>query len=534
MKLIYNSSFLIFSGLIPVKGKTSLAIQLLYELPIMNVYSDRRFFIQCESATSSDGLLMVVANQLGFSRSQSQPLEKITQFFVDKEGKCLLVLDNFETAWDTEDKTNVEAILGTLADIGNLCLIVTMRGTEMPRGVAWTRPFLSPLRPLERDAARQAFFALNECAEDDPAVDELLEKLDRVPLAVALVGVRAQFSRPREILDAWGGGMKLERTANRMDSVDVSIKISLEADRVRSTPEAIELLGALAMLPDGVREDAVCEMFAHVPKVQEALAVLLQTALAYRDSSRANDEHSTSGDTIRVLAPIRQYMQRAQPILPIHRACLEAYYVTLSSWITKVGTSEGAQAVAILTPEVGNMHCIIGDALGSYVRGDGLGKAGIDDVPEAQNNESKFHEGGRADARLTGLMECTFRMARFLRYTSLGSARTVELGIAAAAKHKHTKLEGRGKLALAQLGRSLGKRSEALKLAKEALALATSVDDTYAMAECCHILGVLSIMAGSTAETPKHLEEGIRLAVLAGNEACQVRLKFTFINLGWI
>lgn len=510
---------------------------MLHEPHIAEVYEDRRFFIQCESATSSDGLLMTVANQLGFSRSQSQPLEKIVPFFVDRGARCLLILDNFETPWDTQDKTNVETILAALASVQNLCLVVTMRGAEMPRGVAWTRPFLPPLRPLEHDAARQAFFALNECAEDDPAVDELLEKLDRVPLAVALVGVRAQFSRPREILDAWGGGMKLERTANRADSVDVSIRLSLDAERVRRAPEAVELLGALVMLPDGVREDAVSEVFAHVPRVQEALAVLLQTALAYRDGSRANEEGSASAnvDTIRVLAPIRQYMQRIHPILPIHRACLEAYYVALSSWILKVGTSEGALAIAVLTPEIGNMHSVIGDALGWYARGDGSGGL-ASDTPEGQGNDSepKTQEGGRADARLTGLMECACRMTRFQRYTSLGSSRTVEIGVAAAAKHKQTKLEGRGKLALAQLRRSLGKRSEALKLAEEALALATSVDDTYAMAECCHTLGVLSTMVGSGAETRKHFEEGIRLAVLAGNEACQVRLTISFINLNWI
>lgn len=186
---------------------------MLHESQIQEAYNDRRFFVQCESSTSGDGLLMAIANQLGFSRSQSHPLEKVTQFLVDQAARCLLVLDNFETAWDTEDKSNVETVLGALADIENVCLVVTMRGAEMPRGVAWTRPFLPPLRPLEHDAARQAFFALNECSEEDASVDELLEKLDRVPLAVALVGVRAQFSRPREILDAWGGGMKLERTA---------------------------------------------------------------------------------------------------------------------------------------------------------------------------------------------------------------------------------------------------------------------------------------------------------------------------------
>ncbi|KLO10688.1 TPR-like protein [Schizopora paradoxa] len=506
-------------------GKTNLAIQMLYESHIVKLYDDRRFFIQCESATSSDGLLMAIANQLGFSRSQNQPLDKIVQLFVDKSARCLLVLDNFETPWDTEDKTNVETILGTLADVQNLCVVITMRGTEMPLGVAWTRPFLPSLRPLDHDSARQAFFALNECAEDDAAVDELLEKLDRVPLAVALVGVRAQFSRPRQILDAWGAGLKLERIANRVDSVDVSIRLSLEADRVRRTPEATELLGALAMLPDGVREDVVGEVFAHVPRAHEALAVLLQTALAYRDGSRASQGESTSqnADTIRVLAPIRQYMQRMHPILPIHRACLEAYYVALSSWILKVGTSEGMQAIAILTPEIGNMHSVIGDALSWYIRGDGSEET-IGTLPGGLHDKLVLKaQGEHADARLVGLMECACRMTRFQRYTSLGSSRTVETGIAAAAKLKQPNLEGRGKLALAQLRRSTGKRSEALKLAEEALALATLADDTYAMAECCHTLGTISTLTGSGAETRKHFEEGIRLAVLAGNEACQAK-----------
>ena len=91
----------------------------------------------------------------------------------------ILVLDNFESPWEPHGtRIEVEEVLGRIADIKNLTLVITMRGVERPKGIAWSKPFFPPLQPLSSLSSRHIFVDITDSSvaipfnEDDHDHDE--------------------------------------------------------------------------------------------------------------------------------------------------------------------------------------------------------------------------------------------------------------------------------------------------------------------------------------------------------------------------
>jgi hypothetical protein len=92
----------------------------LHHPAIMEKYN-LRHFISCESANTCAGLVRIIGLQLGVEPSTSAIVRHFGQC-----GPCLVVLDNFETPWETiESRAQVEEFLSLLADIPSLALLVS-------------------------------------------------------------------------------------------------------------------------------------------------------------------------------------------------------------------------------------------------------------------------------------------------------------------------------------------------------------------------------------------------------------------------
>jgi hypothetical protein len=117
----------------------------------------------------------------------------------------------------------------------------------------------------------------------------------------------AQFETPMALLERWDSeytSMLTRGRKHRLSSLDISIKVSLDSPSMRSNPDAQDLLGLLALLPDGVQTNKhLVEIASDIPKVASAGALLRQVSLAYTDGSRV----------LRVLAPIRLFIQTNYP-----------------------------------------------------------------------------------------------------------------------------------------------------------------------------------------------------------------------------
>ena len=331
----------------PGIGKSAVCLAALHHEKVQRRFGERRWFVRCDGAASAEALLSGLASELGVTGEGSPGtlLDRITEVLT--AGHAVVVLDNFETPW-TADPLPVEELLRTLGAVPSAGLAVSARGTARPAGLRWSD--FAMLSPLPLADARRLFLAVAgpEFATD-PQLDRLLAGLDGVPLAVQLLGYAAQGQPLSEVAARWRtqrtGMLQRMGGASRELSVAVSAETSITSPMM--TEVSLRLLTLMGVLPDGIdREDLTVLLPAGG---LDAAAVLRQLGLAFDEGPR-----------LRMLAPIRDHVAVAYPpdSADLDRAI--AHYSQLAS-ITgdQVGTSQGAQAVARLQAETGNIAVML-------------------------------------------------------------------------------------------------------------------------------------------------------------------------------
>ncbi|KZW00746.1 hypothetical protein EXIGLDRAFT_830624 [Exidia glandulosa HHB12029] len=347
----------------PGMGKTSLALAVLHSSAVVARYEHRRYFVSCEGADERLGVLNVVAAAFGITNfTRAIGKTKLAAVFTNEP--TLVVLDNLESVWDSPNRsTDVEDDLAYLSSITGLSLVVTLRGSERPQGVPWTRPFLSPLEPLDPAAARQLFVSISDVTEDSVELDRLLAYFDNIPLAVALAACLAQYESITSLLAQWDESKSsmLRRSdgRHRLTSLDASIALSLESSRMNQARSARQLLSLLALLPHGAFSTDISLWACSLPDVSHAISALVQNALVWR----------TSDDRIRVLAPIREYMLLHHPPQDSDVRPLYTFYFGILGDLSpsSVVSNIPPEATAIIAPELENLRFLVIHALNHSV-----------------------------------------------------------------------------------------------------------------------------------------------------------------------
>ncbi|KAH7098013.1 hypothetical protein BKA62DRAFT_714379 [Auriculariales sp. MPI-PUGE-AT-0066] len=342
-------------------GKTSLALAVLHSTGVEHKYGARRFFVPCDAVSTGHDVFSIVSGELGLHAESTRALQKAVVQMLSSE-PTIIVFDNFESAWDdTSIREDAEALLALLDSLPNLAIILTMRGTERPVGLSWTRPFLPPLGPLDDEAAMQAFMAIADIQDSDaePQVRKLLQFVDNLPLAVVILASMAQYESLMSLAERWTTErtVMLTRSAEptRLSSLNVSIKISLVSPRLASAGDASEMLSLLSLLPDGSVETDIPLFTGHLKQNLRCITTLVQNALVYRTTS--------SPPRIRVLAPIREYVMRylapgesiAQPLYD--------YFYSLTASLLGMYIHKKPEVIANLMPELANLDAVLGYAL---------------------------------------------------------------------------------------------------------------------------------------------------------------------------
>ncbi|KAJ7576254.1 P-loop containing nucleoside triphosphate hydrolase protein, partial [Mycena floridula] len=286
-------------------GKTSLAQTTLHDSTVVAKYGGHRYWITCDSSESANDLKLVLAAHFGVVNTSDQ-LRDILVSLRTISGPILLTLDNLETPWEQPHKRlEVEELLSHLTGVENLSLMITMRGAERLAQVQWTRPFLLPLGPISRKAARQTFVEISDADETDPQLEELLLLMDGVPLVVSLMASVAQAEGCATTLARW----RTESTAllsegiNKQNNLEKSIEVSLHSVRFKSMPHAKELLSILSHLPDGVTSSEFSQIHLPFINFNHCRSILCRTSLAY----------VTNDGRLKLLAPIKEYIQKSYP-----------------------------------------------------------------------------------------------------------------------------------------------------------------------------------------------------------------------------
>ena len=434
----------------PGIGKSTICLAALHDEAVARRFGDRRWFIRCDGARSAETLLSGLAAELGVVGGGPPGGVADQVSAVLGAGLAVVVLDNFETPW-AADPLPVEELLRAVAAIPGAGVAITARGTGRPAGLRW-RDF-AMVSPLPLAEARRLFLAVaGPGLAADPRLEELLAGLDGVPLAVELMAYAAQGQPDlAEVTQRW----RDERTAmltrmggaRRELSVPVSVEASVTAPLM--TGPGRQLLSLLGVLPDGMAREDLAELLPGAGLA--AAAVLRQLGLAFSE-----------GDRLRTLAPIREHTAGAHPP---ERADLDraiSHYVELAATTGgQVGRSAGAQAVARLQAETGNIAAML--------------------------------EQAAAQQRIGELADAMVAMVEYWRYTGFTQLALVTLAEQAIAAHGTIIQQANTWKAFGGLAYYRSDHDGARARYEQALPLYRQVGDVLGEANCIKSLGDIAL-----------------------------------------
>jgi hypothetical protein len=233
-----------------------------------------------------------------------------------------------------------------------------MRGAERPSNMRWTRPFLGPLKPLGQDAARQVFIDITDDIYETKDIDKVLLLADNLPLAIDLMANLVDSEGIPTVLSRW----ESQRTSivsegyDTTSNLELSISLSLSGPRMISSPQALELLSLLSMLPDGLSDIELLQSQFPLENILACKSILLRTALAYTDSQKR----------LKVLVPVREYVQKNHPAtVNLLHPLFKHYHELLELHRRYYGTLSHAGVVARVASNFSNIRNVLLQCLSS-------------------------------------------------------------------------------------------------------------------------------------------------------------------------
>ena len=246
------------------------------------------WFCDLVEAKSLEGLLATVVRALSLEVNL-QDTAVLTQELgqtITSRGRVLLIFDNAE---------HVKFELVELLDeweraAPNATFMVTSR-------VPLNRPTEDTWRvgPLSIDEARALFIdrSVKPIGPDEPKLDELLEQLDGMALAIELAARRTSLFRPKEMLERLDQRFRLLRESKRSARTDrhAALTVVLDSTWEALTPWEQDVLAQCAVFRGGFRlEDAeyILDLSAYpqAPWVVDALQNLVDKSLIATQSDR--------------------------------------------------------------------------------------------------------------------------------------------------------------------------------------------------------------------------------------------------------
>ncbi|KAJ7579882.1 hypothetical protein C8J56DRAFT_283414 [Mycena floridula] len=286
------------------QGKTATALKVMAHPAIKDYYSRKNsIWVPCDEATSPELLLDVLCRSLAITVDTYNTLEAILNELRQTSKPIILLLDNFETPWNASGaRSAVARIMQDIAQFPHVSLFVTMRATVAPCSeIEWEEMRIQALDPT---ASHQLFVSIHSQSSKDSKLPALLEMLGHMALAVKLM---AQYGKNTgENASGLISGYQATGTSmlgsiqgsDRLNSVSISICMSLESSLVKNELNAVQLLYMMALLPSGTTPDTLQQWWAqNLENLNGALRVLLEASLLERRAT-----------TYFVLPVIRSYL----------------------------------------------------------------------------------------------------------------------------------------------------------------------------------------------------------------------------------
>ncbi|KDR71136.1 hypothetical protein GALMADRAFT_75322 [Galerina marginata CBS 339.88] len=240
-------------------GKTSVSLVVVESSLVQDRFTRGNcVWVPCIGATSASLFLETLYVQLQVPGDRQVTLERIITELSTSTDPRLLILDNFETPWHATggSQKQVEDILRTLAKLEHIAILVTMRGNRPPcrHAIKWQS---KNIEPTDEDSCLRIFHDINPSSKDDPDVVRLLSVLGHMPFAVTLMANLAEDggSTAKDLLVAWSESGPTLLSDNSEQSMNRSIRLSVDSDLVQRNPNAVQLLAILSLLPAGTTKE---------------------------------------------------------------------------------------------------------------------------------------------------------------------------------------------------------------------------------------------------------------------------------------
>jgi len=300
-------------------GKTSLALAII-ESPLVKAkfQEEHRVWVPCVEATSASLFLQVLYTSLRVQRQTDSIMSDILYELKSSNEPYLLLLDNFETPWNTtneSDQKRVEETLHKLNQLGHISILITMRGLQPPTiDVDW-HPEKIPA--TDKDACRRICQRINPAWNLDPDIDDLVDAVGCMPFAVTLMASRGRKSgwSAGALLDEWRqqGTDMWSPDGSLGSGMNKSISLSVDSDFVKRDSNALYLLATLSMLPAGTTRKNLIYWVPKEKLTSGAITTLSEAALLQPIGQ--DDDHTSQ--TLFVLPVIQSFMVH-QKRIPEH------------------------------------------------------------------------------------------------------------------------------------------------------------------------------------------------------------------------
>ena len=291
-------------------GKTSVSLAVV-ELPLIKERfpAGNLVWLPCIEATSATLLLEILYIQLQIPGDKQVTLEKIVSELDTLKQPRLILVDNFETPWNGNQK-QVGDILRRLTMLSHIAILVTMRGRRPPcdKAIKWQSMYIES---TDEAASLRIYHDINPDSENDPDVARLLTALGYMPFAVTLMaklGVESHTSA-KDLLDEWSESGPDILSNDPEQNINRSIRLSVESDVVKRNPNAILLLAILSLLPAGTTKENLRWWAPALKMIPSAIATLSQAALLVE-----NKRENSVSPVLFVVPVVQSFMQQQNRI----------------------------------------------------------------------------------------------------------------------------------------------------------------------------------------------------------------------------
>ena len=299
-------------------GKTSVSLAVVESPSIKERFPGGNLvWVPCIEATSATLLLEILYIQLQVPEDGDKQvtLDKIISELDGLKQPRLILLDNFETPWNAPGGTQKQVgdILRRLAKLSHVAILVTMRGRYPPcdKAIKWQS---KDIKATDKAACLRIYREINPGSENDPDVARLLAALGHMPFAVTLMaklGVEGQSSA-KDLLDAWlKSGPDIFSEDDLEQSMNRSVRLSVESALVKRNPNAITLLAILSLLPAGTTKVNLrwWAPALETSMIPSAMATLSQAALLVE-----NKRENSASPVLFVIPVVQSFMQQQDRI----------------------------------------------------------------------------------------------------------------------------------------------------------------------------------------------------------------------------